>query len=453
MKKSIIIIISLCIVIPLRAQYSLDSCKKMAITNNVNVLNARLNIQSAEQTKKAAFTKFFPEVSATGSAFKSNKALFDMDVNDVDVDIKFEDQRINDILQTLYANFQNYIPDATINAQMMDDGVVAGVTAVQPVFAGGRIIRGNQLAKLGIEAANYKCNMVENEVLLKTEESYWLIISLEEKLKTVASAEKMLDTLFRDADGAYKSGIVIENDLLKVKLKQNELKSNRLKLENGIRLATMSLCQYVGLTYNDQIRLADTIDFNRNVDMPWAYKAVHDDALKNRDEYKLLNLSVEAEHLKKQMLIGETLPQVGVGAGYLYNNLLDKNNTNAIVFATVSIPFSGWWEAEHNIKKQNIQQQIAENNRKNNDELLLLQMQQAWNGVEEEYSQVLLARDAMNQATENLKVVTDYYKSGMKTISDVLEAQTLLQQAKNQYIDESIQYKIKTTAYLQMVKK
>jgi len=453
MKKIIITIIALFVILPVEAQYSLDSCKKMAILNNAKVKNALLEVDAAEQTKKAAFTKYFPEISATGSAFKSNRSFIDVDLNDVDLNVTFEDQRLNDILQTLYSNYGDYLPDATINAQMMDDGIVGGVTAIQPVFAGGRIVRGNQLAKLGVEASRYKCNIAENEVLLKTEESYWLIVSLKEKLRTVASAEKLLDTLYKDVSGALESGVIIQNDLLKVKLKQNELRSNRLKLENGISLATMGLCQYIGLSSQEQIQLIDSIDFDKDVPTPWQYKTAHDEALKKRNEYKLLDLSVESERIKKQILIGETLPQVGVGAGYLYNNLMEKNNTNGVIFATVTVPLSGWWEAGYNIKKQKIQQQIAENNRNDKNELLLLQMQQAWNSVEESYSQILLAKEAMGEASQNLKVTTDYYRSGMKTISEVLEAQTLLQQARNQYTDQAIQYRIKLTSYLQMVKK
>ena len=453
MKKIILTIIALFVIIPVEAQYSLDSCKKMAILNNAKVKNALLDVDAAEQTKKAAFTKYFLQISAAGSAFKSNNSFIDVDLNNVDLNVTFEDQRLNDILQTLYSNYGDYLPDATINAKMMDNGIVGGVTAIQPVFAGGRIVKGNQLAKLGVEASRYKCNIAEDEVLLKTEESYWLIVSLKEKLRTLASAEKLLDTLHKDVSGALESGVIIQNDLLKVKLKQNELRSNRLKLENGISLATMALCQYIGLSSQEQIQLSDSIDFDKDISAPWPYKTAHDEALKNRSEYKLLYLSVESERLKKQMLVGETLPQVGVGAGYLYNNLMGKNNTNGVIFATVSVPLSGWWEAGYNIKKQKIEQQIAENNREDKNELLLLQMQQAWNSVEESYSQILLAKEAMDEATQNLKVSTDYYRSGMKTISEVLEAQTLLQQARNQYTDHAIQYRIKLTSYLQMVKK
>ncbi|HOH84706.1 MAG TPA: TolC family protein, partial [Bacteroidales bacterium] len=205
------------------------------------------------------------------------------------------------------------------------------------------------------------------------------------------------------------------------------------------------------MAYQEQLQLADSVDFDNEIPAPWQYKTNHNEAVKNRDEFKLLALSVDAEHLKKQMLLGETLPQIGVGAGYLYNNLMEKNNTNAVVFASVSVPISGWWEAMHTLKKQKIQQQIVENERNDKNELLLLQMQQAWNAVEEAYSQIQLAKEAMNEARQNLKVTTDYYRSGMKTISEVLEAQTLLQQAGNLYTDQAVQFRIRLTAYLQMV--
>ena len=99
--------------------------------------------------------------------------------------------------------------------------------------------------------------------------------------------------------------------------------------------------------------------------------------MQNRDEYKLLDLSVAAEQKRKQMLLGETMPQLAVGTAYLYNNLMEKNNTNAVVFATISIPISAWWEAGYNMQKQSLELAKAENNRRDLNEKLLLQMQQA----------------------------------------------------------------------------
>lgn len=451
MRSTLFILILIALAFPLRAQISLDSCRKMALKNNAAVQNADIELMQAEKTKQAAFTKYFPEVSATGVAFKSNSSVIDMDAGDADIDVSFENQTINDIIQTLYANYWNYIPEATVNIQMMDDGLMGGLTALEPIYAGGRIRHGNQLAGIGIEAAVLKKEMAASQVQLKTEENYWRIVSLKEKLNTISAAEMLLDTLFKDVNGAYQSGVIIENDLLKVKLKQNELKSKRMKVENGISLSTMALCQYTGIPYSDTLQFSDVIDFNDSIMPPWAYQTSFQTAVQNREEYKLLDLSVQAEQKRKQMLIGESMPQVAVGAAYLYNNLMEKNNTNALVFATVSIPISAWWEADYNMQKQSLELQKAENNRRDLNEKLLLQMQQAWNDVTESYNQTLLAREAIGEATQNMKVAMDYYHAGMTTVSEVLESQTMLQQCRDNYVEQVVQYKIKLTAYLLMV--
>ena len=67
--------------------------------------------------------------------------------------------------------------------------------------------------------------------------------------------DQLLDSLYREADDAWKAGLINRNDVLKVTLKQSEAKVNRLKLENGIRLSTMSLCQYTGIAFSDSIQL------------------------------------------------------------------------------------------------------------------------------------------------------------------------------------------------------
>ena len=122
MKTALFVLILCIMTVQLHGQYSLDSCKKLALKNNAVVNNSMLDLQSAEKTKQAAFTKYFPEVSATGMAFRSNSSIVDLDANDADLDVTFENQTINDVIQTLYANYGYLIPGATVNIQMIDHG-------------------------------------------------------------------------------------------------------------------------------------------------------------------------------------------------------------------------------------------------------------------------------------------------------------------------------------------
>lgn len=65
-------------------------------------------------------------------------------------------------------------------------------------------------------------------------------------------------------------------------------------------------------------------------------------AVMNRTETRLLDLNVRAAKLKKRISFGEQLPSLGFGGGYLYNDLLGKSNNSGIIYASVSIPISGW---------------------------------------------------------------------------------------------------------------
>ena len=56
----------------------------------------------------------------------------------------------------------------------------------------------------------------------------------------------MLRQLEHDATMAVKAGVGMRNDLLQVQLRQNEVESNRIKLDNGLRLARRVLAQYIG---------------------------------------------------------------------------------------------------------------------------------------------------------------------------------------------------------------
>lgn len=83
-------------------------------------------------------------------------------------------------------------------------------------------------------------------------------------------------------------------------------------------------------------------------------------------------------------------------------------------------------------------------------ELLVIRMKNAWNGVNEAYEQMKIARLSIEQSTENLRLNTDYYKAGTCTMSDLLDAQTLFQQSCDKYVESYTDYELKKREYLQV---
>lgn len=421
---------------------TLEKSKELAIKNNTQIKNGILEIEASKQVKKAAFTNYFPKVSATGMAFRFNDPLVKFDMKGGNLPV-YDGNPANLATATQVAYFPG------ISLALLDKANVGSITAVQPVYAGGRIITGNKLAQLGVDVNNSRLVLSKNEVLLKTEEQYWLIVSLNEKMKTVQMVESLLNSIYKQANDAYHAGLINRNDVMKVTIKQSELSINRIKLKNGIKLATMAFYQNIGIPYDSTTILTDTLAVTKT---PYEVYLNADEALNNREEYKLLQQSVIAEKLQTRLKMGEYLPEVGVGAGALYYDY-DSNNkgtTNTMVFASIKIPISDWWGASHTLKERKYKEQIAMNNSQNNSDLLVLQIQKTWNELDEAYKQIEVADQTIKQAEENLKINSDNYKSGIVNISDMLEAQTILQQARDQLTDIRVNYKVKLISYLQV---
>ena len=421
---------------------TLEQLKDSALQNNIAIRNAKHSIDAAQQQRKEAFTKYFPSISGTGLWFNADKGMAKTELN-LSEQISPELGMV--LAQSLPVEALAALGNP-ISISMMKNGTIAGVTAVQPIFAGGQIINGNRLARVGEDVSRLQLQLSENEVERQTEQYYWQLVSLQEKMKTIEAVEALLADIYKDVDVAVRAGVVMRNDLLQVQLRQNEVESQKLKLNNGLNIVRLLLAQYCGLN-NEQFSVENAEI--RDGSSQQVIKQDCDQALQGTAEYQLLNKQVEAAKLQHKMEIGKNLPTVGVGAGYNYHNLLDNDHTFGMVFATVSVPISDWWGGSHAVKRKKIAQQQAEEQLTDNSELLKIRMQNAWNNVEESHQQLQIAQRSIEQAEENLRLNRDYYKAGTSKMSDLLEAQLLYQQSLDRRTEAFAEYQNKLLEYRQ----
>ena len=437
MKKIILSIsVFLCSIILHAQTYTLQQLKDSALQNNIAIRTARHDIEAASQQRKEAFTKFFPNVSGTGLWFNANRGMAKMDVNP-------SEMISPDIGAALAQSFPAEALEALANPisiSMMKNGTIGSLMALQPIFAGGQIVNGNKLAKVGEEVSRLQLHLSENEVEKTTEQYYWQLVSLQEKTKTVAAVDTLLADIEKDVKVAVKAGVALPNDLLQVQLRRNDVASQRLKLENGISIVSLLLAQFCGLSESDDLSVKSEESHSgvlSGEDMAVTNSSLFTFhfSLNNLPEYQLLQKQVEATKLQKKMAIGQQLPSVAVGAGYNYHNLLDNDHTFGMIYATVSVPISDWWGGSHAVKRKKIEQQKAEEQLADNAQLLQIRMQNARNNVVEARQQLDLSQRSIEQAEENLRLNRDYYRAGTCTMSNLLEAQMLYQQALDKHTD------------------
>lgn len=417
---------------------SLDSCKSLALENNRKIKEAGYNLAISEEQKKAAFTHYFPNVSAMAVALKSSDYLLKGKTPEMNLPV-YDGNPANLAAPTQFA----YIPAMSIG--LMDYMNTASVSVIQPLFTGGRIINGNKLAKTAVEINREQQVLTTSEVLVKTEELYWSITNLQEKIKTVETYRQLLDTLERDVNVSYRAGLVQRTDLLKVQLKLNEIEVSQMKLRDGISLSKQALCQHIGMEYDSNMTLTTTLAAPES---PLSIYMQPETAVSNRSEYKMLSGVVKAEELQKKITLGENLPQIAVGVAGYYLDMMDNSSTNSLAFATVSIPISDWWEGKHKMNQNRIKIENARNQLNETSELLKLQVIQTNNELNQCYFQVEVARKSVKQAEENLKITTDNYRAGVVSMSDLLDAQSAWQSTLDGLAEAQCNYQIKRALYL-----
>lgn len=420
--KRIFASISLCIVLSIHMYgqkiYTLEECRTLAIENNINIKNATIAVQSAKHEQKKAFTNYFPNISATGMGFNANKGLLQMDLG------------------------------PGMNMSLIKNGILGGVTFTQPIFAGGQIINGNRLAGLGVEISEIQQEQTHDEVLLTLEKYYWQVVILKEKLNTLNSLKQQLYSIENDVQSYVNAGITTRNDLLEVQLQQNEIESNIISVKNGLSVSLMLLSQYIG--EDNDIDIQYDINTAEVPDLPYDIYIEPSDVLTQTINYRLLKSNLKASQLQLKVEKGRNMPSVAVGAGYMYDNLMDKSHPFALGYVSVSIPISGWWGGSHSIKKQKLQVLKAENLISDTSELIIIGIKKSWNDLNEAHKQIVIAQQSVIQADENYRLNENYYKVGTTTISELLDAQTLLQKSNDKYIEAYGNFCIKIVEYLQV---
>ena len=449
MKKIFLcVFVSLCSVNIQAQTYTLQQLKDSAMRNNIAVRTARLDIDAAQQQRREAFTNYFPNVSGTGLWFNANKGMAKTELN-------LSEQITPELGMALAQALPTEALAALgnpVSISMMKNGTIGSLMAVQPLFAGGQIINGNKLAKVGEDVSRLQLQLSENEVEKQTEQYYWQLVSMQQKMKTVEAVEALLQDIRKDVDVAVRAGVAMKNDQLQVQLRQNDIESQKVKLQNGISIVKMLVSQYCGLSdelWNVECGMLNEVSSAAEVSSFHIPPSTFNENL--LPEYQLLQKQVEATKLQRKMELGKRLPSLGIGAGYNYHNLMENNHSFGMVFATVSVPISDWWGGSHAIKRRKIQEQKAIAQLEDNSKLLKIRMQKSWNDVQESYQQLQIAQRSIEQAEENLRLNRNYYKAGTCKMSDLLEAQMLYQQSCDKHTDAYAEYQNKLLEYRQAV--
>lgn len=427
---------------------SLQECRDLAVKNNKELRIAEEKIRMADYEKKAALTKYFPQISANGAYMWNQKDLNLLDMG----------QLSSSLASSLGGLAQLPVVQQTVGAindlQHLDiqNVWVGNVALVQPVFMGGKIVTYNQITAYAKELAMSMNDQKLQDLLYKTDETYWQVVSLVNKKKLADAYVELLQKTDEDMAALIAEGVATQADGLSVKVKLNEAEMAQTKVNNGLALSRMLLAQLCGLPLTDTLTLADEQLDNFPVEERTTSVDVNQ-AFMNRNELKSLDLASKIYKKKERIVLADLLPTVAFSANYFVTNPNLFNgfkNDFAGMFnlgVIVRVPITGWWEGSYKRNAARAETRIRQLEWEDAREKIELQVNQSVYKVNEASKKLAASNRNMENAEENLRSANLGFEEGVIPALNLMAAQTAWFSARSTLIDAQIDMKL-TQVYL-----
>ena len=313
---------------------------------------------------------------------------------------------------------------------------------------GGAIIAMNKMADLGEELACNSAEQTRQQTLYSIDQTYWQVVSLRHKQKLAEGYLDLVKKLDDDVQKMIQEGVATRSEGLSVSVKVNEAEMMLTKVNDGLVLSKMLLCQLCGMPVSEQIVLADEEKETLDAVTEVTPKMEVDQALENRPELRQLQNMVDMSKQLTNILKAGNLPQVMLTGGYLvsnpnlYNGFQRKFGGVWNVGVMVRVPIWNWGDVAYKVRASKGATTIARLKMDDAREKITLQVNQSNFQVQEANKKLEMAKVNIQKADENLRTANLGFREGVISSTTVMEAQTAWLQAQSQRIDAEIDVKL-----------
>jgi len=386
--------------------YTLEQGIKDALENNWSVKAKEEKVSESEYAEKEAKAGFYPEFSTSYSYTRLNK--------------------VNTI--KLYGR----------EVEMGDHNIYQWkATVTQPIFTGYALTSAHELAKLGIDQSKVAAELEKLDLALQVKETYFNILKADKAVAVAKSAVESLESHLAVAKNFYDVGMIPVNDMLKAEVELANAQHNYIKTQNEARLARVSFNVLLSRSVDDSFEIEDILIYTPETP---DFNACLEKALKERPEIKSIELSDSQIDQQIKLAKSKNYPE----AAFTYNYIKagDTPGVSGSDYqmanqwqATVGLSWTFWdWDKTKNsVRQTESQKRQLEQTRKTMEDGIRLQLKSAIIGLKEAEEKIPTAKKAVDQAEENLRVSEERYKAQVTTSTEVLDAQTLLSQARMNY--------------------
>ena len=310
-----------------------------------------------------------------------------------------------------------------------DNFVTAGVQVSVPLYTGGAIGAGIDAAEFAASASEQQFDAVTRDIKLGTGERYINVLRAESALAVAESNVATLKALADDARNRYEVGDVPKNDYLATSVSLANAEQRRLQAENALDYARAAYNRFLNRPLDHPVTLDPDLDIDELVPDASLEELIRL-AREERDELDVLSSQAAALREQSTAARADAKPQFALTGGYMYleNQFL---NLDQYWMAGVSFqwsPFDGG-RSRHRAAALEYRARALNHTRDDLAMQIALQVRGAWNDRQEALGRMRVTETAVEQATENLRVVRDRYNAGASANVEVLDGESLRQQA------------------------
>ena len=401
---------------------TLEESIKIALERSLSVRSAEEEIKGKEFEVRSVKADFYPKLSA-GYSYN-----------------RIDTSTVNDAKYTTYV----YRPSTTSftprQVSPIDpDNFELNITATQPLFTGWRLTALRELASLGVDTAKIKKDTVIQGLVLNVKEAYFAILKAGKLTKIARQAVEQLEAHLRVAQAFYDEGIIAKNELLQTEVLMAQARQDLIKASNFVELAKSLFNNLLRRGLDSAVIIEDILDYS-----PIALTLAQclERAELYRPEIKELSLNILFAEKGVELSKSSYYPSVALVGNY------NRDSDEALLGADTGEDADSWalivkaewtfWEwgkKKHQVSASRATVARLKYLVRELKDSIQLQVKEAYLNLREAEKNIQVARTAVIQAEENFRMNEERYKQQVATSTDVLDAQTLLTQARSNYFN------------------
>ena len=292
-------------------------------------------------------------------------------------------------------------------------------------------------------AASHQLERTDQEILFRVVQSYYGVLLAAKQLEVANQAETTANSIMDRSQVRFDAGLVVESDLLSAKVRLASREQELIRARNNVELARAQLNTAMGVSVDTPYQPADALtERNLTVD---PLPDLEQKALTTRPDLKRIETQQSAQELSVAIAKSSFGPRLNAFAGWELDNPTflaggGGNNWLGGIELQIDLFQGGAKRAALSRERANAEKIAALKQAASN--AVRLEVREAYYDQDASRQQVEVARTAITQAQESLRIDQDRYDGGLLTITDLLGAEESARRAQGDYWQAVYQYHI-----------